>query len=81
MNWNKSIAVPALSLGFLLFGSVGGFADPQPQEDLEVNIMTGGATGTYIQIGKDIAALAEQAGRENVIVVESAGSMENIAAV
>ena len=81
MNWNKSIAGPALSLGVFLFGAIGAFADPRLAEELEVNIMTGGATGTYIQIGKDIAALAEQAGRQNVIVVESAGSMENIAAV
>ena len=76
MNWNNIIARPAFFLAICVFGSAGAFA-----QELEVNIMTGGATGTYIQIGKDIAALAEQAGRENVIVVESAGSMENIQAV
>ena len=47
----------------------------------EVNIMTGAPTGTYVQIGNDIAALAAQAGRSNVNVIESAGSMENIVAV
>ncbi len=50
-------------------------------QSFEVNIMTGGASGTYIQFGRNIAQLAAQAGRDNVIVVESAGSMENIDAV
>ncbi len=50
-------------------------------QSFEVNIMTGGASGTYIQFGRNIAQLAAQAGRDNVLVVESAGSMENSDAV
>ncbi|MCF6344707.1 MAG: TAXI family TRAP transporter solute-binding subunit [Devosiaceae bacterium] len=51
-----------------------------PSYSFEVNIMTGGATGTYIQIGNDIANLAKAIDMD-VTVVESAGSMENIEAV
>jgi TRAP transporter TAXI family solute receptor len=76
MTRNKKIAALVIAGGFFLAGTIGTIA-----QDIEVNIMTGGATGTYIQFGSDIAALAVEAGRENVIVVESAGSMENIQAV
>lgn len=76
MNRNIKLAGIIVWLGVFLSNAGGAFA-----QSFEVNIMTGGATGTYIQIGKDIAALAEQSGRDNVIVVESAGSMENILAV
>ncbi len=76
MYLNNSFAKLAVSLS--IFISCSGVVLGQ---DSEVNIMTGGATGTYIQIGNDIAQLAAQAGRANVIVVESAGSMENIQAV
>lgn len=58
----------------------GGAAPGFAQQDFEVNIMTGGASGTYIQIGRDIATLAEATGRP-VIAVESAGSLENLQAV
>jgi len=51
-----------------------------PSYGFEVNIMTGGASGTYIQIGNDIANLAKAIDMD-VTVVESAGSMENIEAV
>ncbi len=78
MKFNRKIATLAFSLAVILSGTGAAQADPT---ELEVNIMTGGATGTYIQFGKNIAALAQQAGRENVVVVESAGSMENIVAV
>ena len=49
-------------------------------DDVPRNIMTGGAKGTYIQIGRDIAKLAETCGKP-LNVVESAGSLENFAGV
>ncbi len=49
-------------------------------QEFEKNIMTGGAKGTYIQIGRDIAALAGQCG-QTLNVIESAGSLENLVAV
>jgi len=76
MNRNKKLAGLIIWLGVFVSNAGGAFS-----QSFEINIMTGGATGTYIQIGKDIAALVEQAGRDNVIVMESAGSMENILAV
>ena len=48
--------------------------------EFERNIMTGGATGTYIRIGKDIAALGAECGL-TLNVVESAGSLENFVGV
>ena len=48
--------------------------------EFERNIMTGGAKGTYIQIGRDIAGLAKSCG-ETLNVVESAGSLENFVGV
>ena len=76
MCLNNRLAGFAVSLGILISCSQNVLA-----QDSEINIMTGGASGTYIQIGNDIAQLAAQAGRQGVIVVESAGSMENIQAV
>lgn len=49
-------------------------------EEFERNIMTGGAQGTYIQIGRDIAALGAECGLK-LNVVESAGSLENFVGV
>ncbi len=49
-------------------------------QEFEKNIMTGGAKGTYIQIGRDIAALGGQCGL-TLNVNESAGSLENLVAV
>lgn len=49
-------------------------------DDFERNIMTGGPTGTYIQIGRDIAALGQACGL-GLNVVESAGSLENFSGV
>ena len=48
--------------------------------EVERSIMTGGPKGTYIQIGRDIARLSETCGKP-LNVVESAGSLENFAAV
>lgn len=53
---------------------------PAKAAEVERNIMTGGPKGTYIQIGRDIARLAETCGKP-LNVVESAGSLENFAAV
>ncbi|MGJ8570993.1 MAG: TAXI family TRAP transporter solute-binding subunit [Hoeflea sp.] len=48
--------------------------------EFERNIMTGGPTGTYIRIGKDIAALGGECGL-TLNVIESAGSLENFVGV
>lgn len=58
----------------LLFGASAGAAE------LEKNIMTGGPKGTYIKIGRDIAALGKSCG-QTLNVVESAGSLENFSGV
>lgn len=57
--------------------SIGGQADAQ---QIETNIVTGGASGTYIQIGRDIAELGASCGL-SIGVRESAGSIENMFAV
>lgn len=49
-------------------------------DNFERNIMTGGPSGTYIQFGRDIAALGKSCGL-NLNVVESAGSLENFSAL
>ena len=48
--------------------------------EFERNIMTGGPTGTYIRIGRDIAGLGTSCGL-TLNVVESAGSLENFVGV
>ncbi len=48
--------------------------------EFEKNIMTGGAKGTYIQVGRDLARLGAECG-QTLNVVESAGSLENFAGV
>lgn len=48
--------------------------------EIEKNIMTGGAKGTYIKIGRDIAGLGKECG-QTLTVVESAGSLENFIGV
>ena len=53
---------------------------PAAAQDYETSIVTGGASGTYIQIGRDIAKVAAECGR-TLEVKESAGSLENILAV
>ncbi|UJQ95936.1 TAXI family TRAP transporter solute-binding subunit [Mariluticola halotolerans] len=72
---NKTLAHLLVSLGLICVST-----SIAQSRGLEVNIMTGSSTGTYIQIGKDIGGLAEHIGR-NVTAVESAGSLENIEAV
>ena len=53
---------------------------PAVAQGVESNIVTGGPSGTYIKIGRDIAALGAECGLK-VNVRESAGSLENIGAV
>lgn len=55
-------------------------ATPLKAADIEKNIMTGGPTGTYIKIGRDIAGLGKACG-QTLNVVESAGSLENFSGV
>ena len=55
-------------------------AAPSSAAELEKNIMTGGAKGTYIKIGRDIAGLGKECG-QTLNVVESAGSLENFIGV
>ncbi|WP_113485955.1 TAXI family TRAP transporter solute-binding subunit [Rhizobium cremeum] len=49
-------------------------------DSFERNIMTGGPSGTYIRIGRDIAGLGASCGLK-LNVVESAGSLENFVGV
>jgi TRAP transporter TAXI family solute receptor len=53
---------------------------PVAAQEVEANIVTGGASGTYIQIGRDLAALGAECGL-TLNVRESAGSIENMNAV
>lgn len=57
-----------------------GATAPLQAQEFEKNIMTGGPAGTYIQIGRDIAALGAQCG-QTLNVQESAGSLANMIAI
>ncbi len=57
-----------------------GLVLPSTASAFERNILTGGATGTYIQIGGDLSGLAAACGIE-LNVRESAGSLENFLGV
>lgn len=70
-TWLGSIAVAAL---MILGGPV------SAQQEFGKSIMTGGATGTYIQFGRDMAGLMAQCG-QTLEVVESNGSLENFLGV
>ncbi len=65
----------AWMLSALLFLAVSASA-----QELEKNIVTGGPSGTYIQIGRDIAGIMEDCGH-TLNVRQSAGSIENFEAV
>ncbi|WP_426230303.1 TAXI family TRAP transporter solute-binding subunit [Pararhizobium sp. DWP3-4] len=54
--------------------------NPVSAAEFEKNIMTGGPQGTYIQIGRDVAALGKTCGL-TLNVKESAGSLENFVGV
>lgn len=53
---------------------------PAVAQEFGKAVMTGGATGTYIQFGRDMARLMAECG-QTLNVVESAGSLENFMAV
>jgi TRAP transporter TAXI family solute receptor len=55
-------------------------AAPAGAQEFEKNILTGGATGTYIQIGRDLSREMERCGL-TLNVRESAGSLENFLGV
>ena len=68
----------ARALAILVLGL--GLALPTAGAAFERNILTGGPTGTYIQIGRDISGLAAECGLDYT-VQESAGSLENFLGV
>lgn len=65
---------------WLTFLGLVAIAQPLPAAEFERNIMTGGPTGTYIRIGRDIAGLGQACGM-TLNVQESAGSLENFIGV
>ena len=72
-----AILLRNLCLGF---GALMLMAGASQSTEFERNIMTGGPTGTYIRIGKDLAALGGQCGL-TLNVIGSAGSLENFVGV
>lgn len=56
------------------------WSGPGLASDVEMNIVTGGPTGTYIQFGRNIAEIAAECDI-TLNVQESAGSLENFLAV
>jgi TRAP transporter TAXI family solute receptor len=68
------------SLAVVLGLGLAAMAAPLTAQPLELNIVTGGPTGTYIRIGQDVATLGAECGR-SLNVRESAGSLENVFAV
>lgn len=74
------IATSALLAIFLLLSCYSVKAAGLSKELPNIGLITGSPSGTYIQIGKDIAALANKSNLD-VRVYESNGSLENIAAV
>lgn len=71
--------MPLIRLG-LAAVAVAIFSFAAHAQQFEKNIMTGGTSGTYIQIGRDVSRLSAECG-VNLSVVESAGSLENLVAV
>lgn len=66
-------------IGLVLFAALA-LGRPASAAEIEKNIMTGSSKGTYIKIGRDIAALGKECG-QTLNVVESAGSLENFVGV
>ncbi|MCZ0961083.1 TAXI family TRAP transporter solute-binding subunit [Paracoccus benzoatiresistens] len=69
-NWLATALVALLALA----------AGPAATQEFGKAVMTGGPTGTYIQIGRDMARLLAGCG-QTLEVIESAGSLENFVAV
>ncbi len=63
-----------------LLGAVLCLVAPAEAQEFEKNILTGGPTGTYIQIGNDLSREMARCGR-TLNVRESAGSLENFLGV
>jgi TRAP transporter TAXI family solute receptor len=63
-----------------VFLGVGAAPEVTQAQGIELNIVTGGPAGTYIQIGRDIAGIGATCG-QTLTVNESAGSLENVVAV
>ena len=72
-----SSVILAAAVWLLGFAATGPGASAQ---QFEKNILTGGPSGTYIQIGRDLASVANACGLEYTIR-ESAGSLENFLGV
>lgn len=70
----------SLSRAALCFCAVLLCLSPARAQEFEKNILTGGPTGTYIQIGNDLSREMAQCGR-TLTVRESAGSLENFLGV
>ncbi|RYH02834.1 TAXI family TRAP transporter solute-binding subunit [Salipiger sp. IMCC34102] len=68
--------MPSLATALLCLST----AASAEQHEFAKNILTGGPTGTYIQIGRDIADLVGACG-QTLTVRESAGSLENFLGV
>jgi TRAP transporter TAXI family solute receptor len=75
MRADRIFAVSAVVVAAML-----ALAPPAAAQEFEKNILTGGPSGTYIQIGRDISELASQCG-QTLNVRESAGSLENFLGV
>ncbi|MFV0387014.1 TAXI family TRAP transporter solute-binding subunit [Paracoccus sp. (in: a-proteobacteria)] len=64
----------------LIAGLAAGWALPGQAQEPHINIMTGSASGTYIQFGRDLQNLMSGCGQV-MGVVETAGSLENFLGV
>jgi TRAP transporter TAXI family solute receptor len=71
----RTLGGPAFALVVLL-----SLFAPAGAQDIEKNILTGGPSGTYIQIGRNISDIAGRCGI-TLNVRESAGSLENFLGV
>lgn len=72
--------IECLRRAALCFCAVLFLAAPAAAQEFEKNILTGGPTGTYIQIGNDLSREMASCGR-TLNVRESAGSLENFLGV
>ncbi len=76
MSITHASAMKALALALFCLAA----PTAKAQQEFEKNILTGGPSGTYIQIGRDISGLLEECG-QTLTVRESAGSLENFLGV
>lgn len=71
---------PSIFVAAAALAAMAALAGPAPAQEFEKNIMTGGPSGTYIQIGRDISRVASECDL-TWKVLESAGSLENFLGV